>query len=253
VIARFAAHRYRMEFIPPDWPAPANVRAGTSTRAGGVSRGAYASLNLGAHVGDEPAAVERNREMLCATLALPAQPLWLTQVHGTAVVDAAGARAPMVADGSFTDRPATVCAVLSADCLPVFLCNRTGTKVGLVHAGWRGLAAGVIEAGVRALQTPGAELLAAFGPAISGRAYEVGADVRAMFVQHDPASAAAFTPHTATTLLADLYALARLRLSAAGVHAVYGGHYCTASQPEKFFSYRRDGTTGRMASLIWRA
>lgn len=240
-----------MELIAPDWPAPGNIRAGTTTRADGVSVGAYRSLNLGDHVGDAPEAVTRNRELVRATLVLPAEPRWLKQVHGTAVVDAGAPRPETAADGSFTDLPGVVCAVLSADCLPIFLCDRAGTRIGLLHAGWRGLAAGIIEAGVHAMRLPARDLIAAFGPAISGSVYEVGAEVRQAFVQRDPACAAAFTPQHPRTWHADLYRLARLRLNALGVDQVYGGQYCTVRQPEKFFSYRRDGATGRMASLIW--
>lgn len=240
------------EPIYPDWPAPANVRASVTTRVGGFSQGPYTSFNLGDHVGDDPDAVARNRALLREALKLPLEPLWLKQVHGTNVVDAASAHIGVTADGAWTDRPGVVCAVLTADCLPVFLCDRQGTKVALLHAGWRGLTAGVIEAGVRALTTPGNELLAWLGPAIGPDSYEVGDDVRDAFLARNNAGAGAcFRPNGAGRWFADMYALARRRLQAQGVQAVYGGGYCTLKERGRFYSFRRDRTTGRMASLIW--
>ena len=241
------------EPIYPDWPAPANVRALTTTRVGGFSHGRYASFNLGDHVGDDPDAVARNRALLREALKLPLAPLWLKQVHGTNVVDAASAHISVTADGAWTARPGVVCAVLTADCLPVFLCDRQGTKVALLHAGWRGLAAGVIEAGVRALATPGAELLAWLGPAIGPDSYEVGDDVRDAFLDDDPGAAEAFRPAGAGRWRADMYVLARRQLRQRGVCAVYGGDRCTRREHGTFYSFRRDGVTGRMASLIWLA
>lgn len=240
----------KLEFVYPDWPAPKNVRAVTTTRAGGVSRGPYESLNLGDHVGDGPEAVRRNRALLRAALKLPSEPLWLRQVHGTNVV-AATAQAGVTADGAWTERRDVVCAVLTADCLPVFLCDRHGTKVALLHAGWRGLAAGVIEAGVRALGIPGENLLAWLGPAIGPQSYEVGDDVRNAFLGADPQAAQAFAPGAAGRWRADMHALARQRLGALGVREIHGGGRCTLREAGRFFSHRRDGTCGRMASLIW--
>lgn len=242
-----------MHFVRPDWPAPKSVHAVTTTRIGGVSEGPYASLNLGAHVGDAPERVLANRTRLREALGLDAAPLWLRQVHGTRVVEAHWANEGTEADGSVATAPGGACAVLTADCLPILLCDRAGTRVAALHAGWRGLAAGIVEAGVRAMQVPGASLLAWLGPGISGAAYEVGDEVREAFVKSSAAAAAAFTPSARGRWMVDLYALARLRLSASGVAAVYGGEHCTASQKALFFSYRRDGTTGRMASLIWLA
>jgi YfiH family protein len=241
----------KLEFISPDWPAPANLNALTTLRTGGVSRGAYASFNLGDHVGDDPAAVVRNRARLRERLQLPTEPLWLKQVHGVNVVDAATAARGVTADGAYTDRPGVVLAVLTADCLPIFLCDRKGTRIALLHAGWRGLAAGVIEAGVAKLQTPGAELLTWLGPGIGAEAYEVGDDVREAFTAHDPGAAAAFRARGSGKWLADMYAIARRRLAALGVTAVSGGRHCTFRERDKFFSYRRDGACGRMAALIW--
>lgn len=240
-------------FLIPDWPAPANVHACVTTRTGGVSRAPYDSFNLAAHVGDDPQAVTTNRARLRTALALPAEPAWLTQVHGIAVIDAAhGAGAPP-ADGTFATMPGAVCAVLTADCLPVLLCDRAGTRVAALHAGWRGLAGGVIEAGVGALGGAGDELLAWLGPAIGPEAFEVGAEVRAAFVAHDLAAGAAFRPLGAGKFLADIYLLARQRLAGLGVTAVYGGGRCTVAERERFYSYRRDGATGRMAALVWLA
>ena len=241
------------QFILPDWPAPANVRAAVTTRAGGVSHVPYDSFNLATHVGDDPAAVRENRARLRTALALPAEPLWLKQVHDVAVVDAAQGGAEPEADGAFAAQPGAVCAVLTADCLPVLLCNREGTKVAALHAGWRGLAGGVIETGVKVLGLPGNELLAWLGPAIGPESFEVGREVRAAFVQHNAQAAQAFRAARDGKYLADIYLLARLRLQRLGVAAVYGGGFCTVTERARFFSYRRDGATGRMASLIWLA
>jgi len=239
------------QFILPDWPAPANVRAMVTTRVGGVSHAPYDSFNLAIHVGDDPAAVRENRARLRTALVLPAEPLWLKQVHGVAVVDAARAGIEPEADGAFAAQPGTVCAVLTADCLPVLLCNRAGTKVAALHAGWRGLAGGVIEAGVQALGVPGNELLAWLGPAIGPEAFEVGPEVRTAFIQQDAQAAQAFRTARDGKYLADIYLLARQRLQRLGVAAVYGGWFCTVTDGAHFFSYRRDGATGRMAALVW--
>ncbi len=243
----------RPEPIYPDWPAPATVHALTTTRVGGFSQGPYTSFNLGDHVGDDPEAVARNRALLREALRLPLEPLWLKQIHGMNVVAAAAAHTGVTADGAWTGRPGVVCAVLTADCLPVFLCNRQGTKVALLHAGWRGLMAGVIEAGLRALATPGDELLAWLGPAIGPDSYEVGDDVRHAFLDDDPGAAEGFRPAGVGRWHADLYALARRRLRQQGVCAIYGGDRCTRREHGTFYSFRRDGATGRMASLIWLA
>ena len=235
------------EWLQPDWPAPAPVRALCTTRQGGVSSGPWASLNLGEHCGDEPAHVNENRALL--DRHLPAAPLWLRQVHGVCVVRHEG-EVPQppeaVAFGA-----GRVCAVLTADCLPVFLCDRAGTRVAVAHAGWRGLAAGVLEAAVAALGGDPGDLLAWLGPAIGPGTYEVGGDVASAFAERSgPDFSAAFVPSGDRWRL-DLYAAARLKLAHAGVRSVYGGGLCTYSDPERFYSFRRDGVTGRMASLIW--
>ena len=239
-------------WICPDWPAPARVRALSTTRVGGVSVAPYDSLNLGTHVGDDPAAVEMNRARLRSVL--PGEPGWLNQVHGTAVVDAAAcAGVPDAdADAAVSCSSGVVCSVMTADCLPLLLCDRAGTVVAAVHAGWRGLHGGVVEAGVAAMKVAPSEILAWLGPAIGPQAFEVGDEVRAAFMAVDSQAEAAFRPAaTPAKWLADLYLLARQRLAVLGVSGIYGGDRCTFSEPDCFFSYRRDGATGRMASLIW--
>ena len=238
-------------WLVPEWPAPLTVRACTTTRRGGASKGPYTSLNLATHVGDEPEHVEENRRRLHEARRLPTDPLWLRQVHGTTVVDAACSAFDTEADASYTRRSGVVCAVLTADCLPVLLCDADGTVVAAAHAGWRGLLDGVIENTVRALQRPGMQLLAWLGPAIGPEAFEVGAEVRAAFIARDAAAVSAFRPSPGGRWLADIYQLARQRLAEVHVTAVYGGHWCTVTDEARFYSYRRDGVTGRMASLIW--
>jgi len=239
------------EFIVPDWPAPPAVHAVVTTRQGGVSRGEYAGLNLAGHVGDDPVAVDHNRRILRDSLQLPAGPAWLTQVHGTTIVDAVeGMHAPE-ADGSIARTPGPVCAVLTADCLPVLLCDRKATRVGAVHAGWRGLAAGVLEAAVEAMATDAGEMLAWLGPAIGPEAYVVGEDVKAACLAADAGCEEAFSPAGIGRWHADLYGLAKRRLARCGIQSVFGGGLCTFSDSGRFFSYRRNRNCGRMASLAW--
>jgi polyphenol oxidase len=236
------------DWLVPDWPAPRGVRALVTTRAGGVSAGPYATLNLGSRVGDDPGCVERNRAILRA--CLPAEPRWMKQVHGTRVIAARDAGPEVEADGAVSSTAGEVCAVLVADCLPVLLCDRDASVVAVAHAGWRGLSAGVLEAAVAALPVAPGALLAYLGPAIGAQMYEVGEDVRRAFVEHDPRALAAFVPHGDGKFLADLTMLARQRLGACGIARVHGGGMCTASD-RRFFSFRRDRITGRMAGLIW--
>ena len=238
-------------WLMPEWPASSWVYACTTTRSGGISEGSFASLNLAEHVGDDVACVTENRRRLQEALHLPATPLWLQQVHGSVVVDAAVAKPGCEADASFATRPGIVCTVLTADCLPLLLCDGGGTRVAAVHAGWRGLLAGVVENGVHAMQRPGAQLLAWLGPAIGPEAFEVGEEVRDAFIAEDPHATVAFSPSPGGRWLADIYLLARQRLARMQVTAVYGGHWCTVNDAARFYSYRRDGVTGRMASLIW--
>lgn len=239
-------------FLRPDWNAPAWVRALSTTRQGGVSAGVYASLNLAGHVGDDWAAVRRNRALLNEQAGLPAEPIWLNQVHGCAVYESARvAHATGDADASVAFWGGAVCAVMTADCLPVLLCDEAGTVVAAAHAGWRGLAGGVIEATVQRMRRPPAQLQAWLGPAIGPAHFEVGDEVRARFCEIDAEAATAFRRNAAGRWLADLPMLARQRLARLGVAAVHGGDVCTFADRDRFFSYRRDGVTGRMASLIW--
>lgn len=280
--------------IIPDWPAPKRVRAFQTTRAGGFSSAPYDSLNLGSYVGDAPLAVSRNRILL--NTLLPSEPVWLEQSHGIIVANADRADCVPQADACIARHRAAVCVVMTADCLPILLCDQQGSVVGAAHAGWKGLAAGVIEATVQAMNVAPQNLMAWLGPAISQQAFEVGAEVRALFMDADPQAAAAFTPSLALTgtlsregiedltpspcaegsprrggeptglplagvmgegrgeskkWFADIYALARLRLNALGITQIYGGDRCTYREHEQFFSYRRDGRTGRMGAFIW--
>ena len=244
------------EFIVPDWSAPANVRAAVTTRQGGVSLAPYDSLNMGLHSGDQRESVLANRRRVAEALALPAEPRWLKQVHGTGVVDAADPNLPAVveADAAQTDRAGVVCAVLTADCLPVLFSDRAGSRVAAAHAGWRGLASGVLTATVRAMQTDPADLLVWLGPAIGPDAFEVGDEVRQAFIDRDPDNRQYFMPSPAGRWLADLYGLAGRELTGLGVGSISGGGFCTYSDDRRFYSYRRDGiTSGRLASLVWLA
>jgi YfiH family protein len=242
-----AAHAW----ITPEWPAPGTVHAAATLRTGGVSKGPFASLNLGSHVGDEPAAVDENRRRVRAMLRLPSAPAWLNQVHGTRVVEAHQHATPPTADAAFARNSRQVCVVLTADCLPVLLCDREGTRVAAAHAGWRGLADGVLRASVEALDTPAQRLMAWLGPAIEQDAFEVGAEVRDRFITTDAANATAFRANERGRWQADLYDLARRELARLGVDAVYGGGFRCFGDRERFFSYRRDGQTGRLATMIW--
>jgi hypothetical protein len=255
--ARIAAAGW--DWLQPDWPATLRIAGFASTRRGGCSAAPRDSLNLALHCGDDPAAVAENRRRIAPFL--PSPPVWLSQVHGydVAVLDAsnvdAARRTPPVADAAVTRVPGIVCAVLTADCLPVLFADQEGTAVGAAHAGWRGLAAGVLEATVAALGAlgvPAARLTAWLGPAIGPRAFEVGDDVLGAFCADDPGAASAFITLPDGKWLADLYALARRRLGATDIGAVRGGGWCTASEPERFFSHRRQRDTGRQAAFVWR-
>ena len=238
-----------IEVIRPDWPAPANVHAFTTTRRSGFSDGAWGSLNLGMHCGDNPQHVQKNRRLL--SNLLPSEPRWLNQVHGTRAVNWDQANDTVAgADAIVSNQAGQVCAVLTADCLPVLFCNRSGTCVAVAHAGWRGLAAGVLEATVLAMDCNPPDLMAWLGPAIGPQAFEVGKDVYDSFVGSNNEDAIAFTEH-GDRWLTDLYQLARLALKRAGVEHFTGGQYCTHSDSDQFFSYRRDGQTGRMGTIIW--
>jgi hypothetical protein len=242
-----------VEWIEPDWPVPERVRVVSTLRMGGASKGPYAALNLAAHVGDDPGSVSENRRRLREAAGLPGKPLWLEQVHGCDVVLHEGDIGVPRADAAVARAPGRVCAVMTADCLPIVLADRAGTRVAVAHAGWRGLAGGVIEATVAAIGGDAAELVAWLGPAISEAAFEVGPEVREAFVARLAASDACFSPNERGRFQADLQALARLALARSGVGSVHGGGWCTATDAARFFSYRRDGATGRMATLAWLA
>lgn len=239
---------HKPEFILPDWPAPAHVKALQTTRVGGVSTGQYASLNLGDHVKDNPLHVAHNRQSLSPFL--PTEPVWLQQVHGIRVIDASTSSCLEAADSSFATRKEVVCVTMTADCLPLLLCDEAGTAVAAIHAGWRSLCDGVIEATVRAMPVEAESLMVWLGPAIGPDAFEVGSEVREQFMAQHAQAETAFRPH-GEKWLGDLYTIARQRLNRLGIHQIYGGGRCTYNEPDTFFSFRRDGDTGRMATMIW--
>ncbi|OWF74525.1 hypothetical protein B4903_20865 [Yersinia frederiksenii] len=239
------------KLILPDWPAPASVKACSTTRHGGISEFPYDSLNLGTHVGDIAATVITNRQRLVEQGQLPQMPVWLEQVHGTRVLHLDGsAISDVQADAVYSRVAGQVCAVMTADCLPVLFCSLAGDEVAAAHAGWRGLCAGVLEQTMAQFNAAPSSIIAWLGPAIGPQQFEVGEEVKQAFIDIDTQAAAAFIP-AGTKYLADIYLLARQRLQAAGIHAIYGGDHCTVSEKQQFFSYRRDGITGRMASLVW--
>ena len=238
-----------MKYIYPDWPAPSQVQALSTLRAEGVSIGVYQGLNLGDHVGDSMVDVAENRGILREDL--PAEPRWLQQVHGTTVAYADNLNERVAADAAIATQSNVVCVVLTADCLPVLFCAQDGSVVGATHAGWRGLLAGVLEETVATMAHPPEQIMAWMGPAIGADAFEVGGEVRTAFVADMPSAASAFQGAGSNKWMADIYALARLRLKQMGITQIYGGDFCTYSDAERFYSYRRDGVTGRMASLIW--
>lgn len=235
-------------FIVPDWPAPSNVCAIQTTRIGGVSLAPFDSLNVGDHVNDNPLHVAQNRQLLASYV--PTEPVWMNQVHGVRVLDAAKSSCIESADAAFTKRSNVVCVTMTADCLPVLICDLQGSTVAAVHAGWRSLCDGVIEATVKAMAVDSRQLMAWLGPAIGPDAFEVGAEVRAQFIDKDAQAASTFKP-SGERYLGDLYSIAKQRLNQLGVTQIYGGGLCTHTDKSRFFSFRRDGTTGRMATLIW--
>lgn len=243
----------KLQFIQPDWPAPETVRALVTTRQGGVSLPPFKSFNLGLHVGDNPEHVQQNRQRLQQYLGTANKPQWLRQVHGNRVVAAKPDADVPEADACFTDLPNLPCAVMTADCLPVFFCTRQGDRVAVAHAGWRGLAGGVLEATLDKMQVAAREVLVWLGPAIGPQQFEVGGEVRDAFIAFSACCSEAFINHPTKPnhWFADIYQLARIRLQLRGVDKVYGGDFCTYSNSEQFFSYRRDADTGRMANLIW--
>lgn len=239
------------KLIIPQWPLPEGVAACSTTRVGGVSLAPWNALNVGAHCGDNPEHVEENRRRVYEAAAFPSKPVWLEQVHGNTVLRLTGEPYDTKrADASYSATPGTVCAVMTADCLPVLFCNKSGTEVAAAHAGWRGLCEGVLEETVACFKDSPQNILAWLGPAIGPDAFEVGPEVREAFMDKDPQAAAAFRP-AADKYFANIYALARQRLTKAGIRHIYGGDRCTFSEEGDFFSYRRDRITGRMASFIW--
>ncbi|EMR13678.1 hypothetical protein MPL1_04050 [Methylophaga lonarensis MPL] len=237
--------------IVPDWPAPAHIKAICTTRQAGFSPPPYDSLNLGDHVADDPKNVHRNRQQLITLADLPEMPLWLNQTHSTRVIDSDEWQSGIEADAIISERPGHVCSVLTADCLPLLVCDVRGNQVAAIHAGWRGLLSGIIETTVKRFNAPMQDLLVWLGPAIGPSAFEVGPEVYQAFTAHHAIAAEAFTASENGHHYADIYQLARQRLQLRGVHNIFGGEYCTFNQADQFFSYRRDGVTGRMASIIW--
>lgn len=239
-------------WITPDWPAPANVRALATLRSGGVSEATYASLNLATHVGDRAEHVARNRALLRDAAQLPSEPVWLEQVHGTTVWDVAHASVtPPTADAAVATVSRRICTIMTADCLPVLFCAVDGKAVGAAHAGWRGLAGGVLDATVAAMGTKASQIIAWLGPAIEQSAFEVGEEVREQFMARTPVHADAFVRNERGRWQADIYRLARVELERMGIAGVYGGDFDVFADPARFFSYRREKQTGRMATLIW--
>jgi len=242
----------KLGWIIPDWPAPANVNAVSTTRNGGKSAAPFNSLNLGDHVGDNGLDVAANRQRVGDLLRLPTEPLWLEQVHGTVVSGMDASSCYAAADASVALKAGQVSIIMTADCLPVLFCDRAGTRVASAHAGWRGLCDGVLENTLNQLQCDASDVLVWLGPAIGPEKFEVGDEVRAAFMKHDTNAESAFIAgKQAGKWLADIYQLAKQRLRQQGIEHIYGGDFCTVSDSERFFSYRRDGQTGRLASLIW--
>lgn len=245
-------HQSELELIRPEWPAPANIQALSTTRLGGVSEGPYAGLNMGFGSGDDIDHVKTNRRIVSDAATMPGEPVWLSQVHDTLCVPASASSCGMQADASFSREPGAVCAVMTADCLPVLFCTEDGEQVAAAHAGWRGLSAGILEATCARLGGPATGIIAWLGPCIGQANYEVGAEVRDAFVRHDRAAVEHFAATRPGHWRADLAGLARQRLRTLGLTSVSGGGWCTHADALQFYSYRRDGVTGRMATLIWR-
>lgn len=237
--------------LTPDWPAPLNVKAVSTTRQGGFSQAPFDSMNVGTHVGDDASVVKKNRDQLKQLINLPNSPLWLEQVHGTDVIHASSWQKSSQADAIYSDQPNHVCAIMTADCLPVLFTDRQGKQVAAAHAGWRGLLNGVLENTVSQFTGAREDILVWLGPAIGPTQFEVGQEVYAAFTAYSQDAMQAFKVSDQTHYLADIYLLAKQRLSALGITQIYGGDFCTVTEKQRFFSYRRDGITGRMVSLIW--
>ena len=240
-----------VRWIPADWPAPKHIYAGTTTRIGGCSLGTYSSMNLASHVDDNPGHVSQNRILLGERLSLPDEPLWLQQIHGNKVINLATENINQPADGAYTNKQNQICVVLTADCLPLLLCNTAGTEIAAIHTGWRGFSGNIISNTLNAFATRPQELMAWIGPNISANHYEVGEEVRTACLKiiNDPGGA--FKQGRPGHWFADMQMLVRQQLLCAGIQDTYGGEYCTYTDYQHFYSYRRDGITGRVASLIW--
>lgn len=238
-------------WLTPDWPAPANVHAATTLRTGGVSCGTYTSLNPAMHVGDDANMVKQNQQIIKELLDLPSDPVWLNQIHSNQAVLATTTAPSQQADASYTAEAGVVCAVMTADCLPLLVCATDGSQVAAIHAGWRGLLAGVIGNTLTSMQN--SDFLVWLGPAIGPDCFEVGSEVRNAFLEKSAIFIKAFKEQSNDKWLADIYQLARIDLAMLGINKVYGGDFCTVTEHERFYSYRRDKQTGRMATLIWRA
>ena len=237
-------------WLQADWPAPTNIHAATTLRMGGVSQGEFTSLNPATHVGDNPDVTSQNRHIIKAMLNLPSEPVWLNQTHSNRSIKAIATDTAQQADASYTDQLGVVCAVMTADCLPLLVCSADGTEIAAIHAGWRGLLDGIIGNTVAALRS--SDLLVWLGPAIGPERFEVGNDVRSAYVSKSSEYSSAFKRYGDGKWLADIYQLARINLAALGIKKIYGGGFCTVTDRERFYSYRRDKVTGRMATLIWR-
>ncbi len=237
-------------WLQPDWPAPANIHAATTLRTGGVSAGEYDSLNPASHVGDNQYLVNQNRLIIRTMLNLPSEPVWLNQTHSNRAVRAENSPTPLNADASFTDQAGVVCTVMTADCLPLLACATDGSEIAAIHAGWRGLLDGIIDNTIASLKNT--DLLFWLGPAIGSEQFEVGDEVRSAFLEKSEDYEPAFKKHSQEKWLADIYELARINLVTLGIKNIYGGQFCTVTDKERFYSYRRDKNTGRMATLIWR-
>jgi polyphenol oxidase len=236
-------------WLQPEWPAPANIHAATTLRTGGISQGVYTSLNPATHVGDNPESVSKNRQIIKTLLNLPSEPIWLNQIHSNRAVKAIATDTPQQADASYTDQSNVVCVVMTADCLPLLVCSADGSEIAAIHAGWRGLLDGVIDNTIAALQNR--DVLVWLGPTIGSERFEVGNEVRAAYVAKSAKYASAFNQQSDTKWLADIYQLARINLAFLGITKIYGGDFCTVTDEKRFYSYRRDKVTGRMATLIW--
>jgi hypothetical protein len=241
----------KTKYIAPIWPAPKNLSAFATTRKGGYSLPPFDSFNLANHVGDNEALVLKNRALLRETLELPSEPVWLNQQHTNIVVDAANPET-LNADGAYTNQKNIVCVAMTADCLPVLLCDEKGHEIAALHAGWRGLFNGIIESGVRRFQSERKNMMAWLGPAISSPYFEVGEEVRDAFIHQNAELKESFIENDPKKFLMDVYKIARNQLQQLGVTKIYSDHYCTFKQRDLFYSYRRDNVTGRIATLIWR-